>query len=276
MLDEHVSRSSKGLWRGGQQALALLRRALLDLREALFPARCSLCERRVSGDPFCPGCLEGFLRAPQGALVSAPFSYAGGLAEALRQAKFRPDERAARALATLFASAVTRPADVRLHDVEWVTWVPLHPRRLRSRGFDLAALFAQALARRHKLPCEPLLRCVRHDLPLSRGADIEERARRVSGRYRALPAAAGRRVLLVDDVVTTGATLQEARRTLEEAEAASVELLAFAATPRASSPRPCHRQGRSARHFGAGSPDQSWPRSINPQSRKSASSDQSG
>ncbi|MFZ9889901.1 MAG: ComF family protein [Myxococcota bacterium] len=252
VLDVHEPESSKGMLRRGQQALDFLRRALGQLREAALPALCLVCDRRAQGAPLCAGCLGGFAPAQPGAAASAPYAYGGALAEALRQAKFRPDERAARALADLFARAVAPSSLGDVGAIEVVTWVPLHPRRLRFRGFDLAAQFAWALARHHRLPCEPLLRCVRHDLPLSRAADAAERARRVDGRYQALPAAAGRRVLLIDDVVTTGATLREAKRALEAARAASVALLAFAATPRGGGLRRCGET-----HSLPGSPDHS-------------------
>jgi ComF family protein len=101
--------------------------------------------------------------------------------------------------------------------------VPLHPHRLRARGFNPAARLARALARDIAARMDPVaLRRVR-DTPSQTGLDRRERQRNVRGAFRArdglrLPA----RVWLVDDVVTTGSTLAEAARALRRAGALTV------------------------------------------------------
>lgn len=196
---------------------------------ALIPRRCAACDEPLADGDLCRPCEDTLVEAEEAAAL-APFAYGGAIAEAVRGAKFRPDERPARALARLFTRAALEAWPDLGHSVDVVAWVPLHPRRLRTRGFDLAALLAHALARPLSLPCRPLLTCVRHDPPLSRGADVAERARRVRDRYQASEVE-GLRVLLVDDVVTTGATLGEATRVLLAAGAREVIPVALAATP---------------------------------------------
>lgn len=212
---------------------ALLMRLLSLARAALaavIPRRCVACDEPTREGDLCPPCADTLIDAFE-APVRAPFAYGGALAEAVRHAKFRPDERPARALARLFARRVPERWPELRESVDVIAWVPLHPRRLRTRGFDLAALLAHTLSRELSLPCEAALRCVRHDPPLSRGADVEERARRVRDRYQVEGSLEGLRVLLIDDVVTTGATLAESARVLEEAGAREVIPLALAATP---------------------------------------------
>jgi ComF family protein len=111
--------------------------------------------------------------------------------------------------------------------------VPLHPRRLRRRGFNPAGLLARRLARRLELAFDPVALARARDTPSQTGLDARDRRRNVAGAFRFVgrgPAPA--RVLLVDDVVTTGATLAAAARALRRAGASSVVGLAAAATER--------------------------------------------
>ena len=113
--------------------------------------------------------------------------------------------------------------------------VPLADARLRERGYNQAALLAQRLARRLQLACAPqALRRTRdtgHQLALPR----EQRSANVRGAFAVAPRTAealrGRRVALVDDVMTTGATLAEAARVLLAAGAAEVQAWVVARTP---------------------------------------------
>jgi ComF family protein len=111
--------------------------------------------------------------------------------------------------------------------------VPLHPARLRRRGFNPAALLARSLARAHGVPVAPrALERVR-DTPSQTGLDRRARARNVAGAFRVrsgawIPA----HVWLVDDVVTTGATLHAAARTLRRAGARRIVALCAARTLR--------------------------------------------
>ena len=112
-------------------------------------------------------------------------------------------------------------------DSDLVTWAPTTPARLRARGFDQARLLAQAVARDLHLPCRSLLR--RGPGPAQTGRDAA--ARLAGPALAARRSVGGRRVLLVDDVVTTGATVAAAARALREAGAEAVHVVAAARTP---------------------------------------------
>ena len=114
--------------------------------------------------------------------------------------------------------------------VDVVTWTPLSRRRKRKRGFDQAELLARTAGRALDLPAAALLQKRRHTQPQS-GLE-EESARRANalGAYELLPGGKleGKRVLLVDDVVTSGATLSECGRVLLQGGAAAVYCLTLA------------------------------------------------
>ena len=101
--------------------------------------------------------------------------------------------------------------------------VPLHPRRLRQRGVNQALLLAEALSRRVHIPVMELLRRDVYRAPQSR-TPIGERRRNIQGAFSAAQPAQGMRVLLIDDVRTTGSTAAECAQALRKAGAVSVSL----------------------------------------------------
>jgi ComF family protein len=108
--------------------------------------------------------------------------------------------------------------------------VPLHPARIRSRGFAPAAILARVAARALGAPAVAGLQRVR-DTPSQTGLDRPGRRRNVAGAFAPGRAAPGPTVWLVDDVVTTGATLGEAARALRAAGARRVAAICLARTP---------------------------------------------
>jgi ComF family protein len=193
------------------------------LRRAAYCRRCGRsvgphaarepCARCPQADPPIAAVVRVGEYAPPLSGLIAAFKYAGRdeLADAL-------GDRAARALRTLPAAMF-----------EAVVPVPLHPRRRRQRGYDQAALLAAAIARRIKKPVLAALVRIR-DTPPQVGATAAQRRRNVAGAFAQAAGAdvAGRRLLLVDDVTTTGATAFEAARTLRRADAAEVTLVVAA------------------------------------------------
>jgi ComF family protein len=194
-----------------------------DALELLLPPLCAGCGREARELPFCPACAPapaGALPAPPAALDGwhAAILHAGAGAEWVRRFKYP-----ARGLAGLDPAAdavalglVRRLARALPDAPDCVAPVPLHPRRLRERGFSPAGLLARAVAREALRPFAPVLlervRDTRSQTALARA----ERRRNVAGAF----AARGRtppRVWLVDDVATTGSTLAEAARALRRA-----------------------------------------------------------
>jgi predicted amidophosphoribosyltransferase len=221
--------------------IARVRSVLLD---ALLPPSCAACGGACARDQaLCARCDETTAPAPPDVAAGAMFG--GAIADAVRAAKFRPDVVAARQLGAWLADRVRAgmcPAidAVIAEGVDAIAFVPAPFRRRVARGFDLPALIAQSLTT--VVPGAQVvdaLACTRADAPLSHGADKAARALIVTGRYRARPPRTllrdnggwtGKRLMLVDDVRTTGATLGEATRALEAA-GARVHAVTLAVAP---------------------------------------------
>lgn len=175
----------------------------------------------------CAGCLGSLRPAPslppppEVDACQALLAYDGAGRELVARLKHRNHRAALPGLAAAAASLVD-PATV---DV--VTWAPTTPRRRRSRGYDQSELVARVVARRLGRPCRRLLR--RAEAPPQTGRPAADRW---SGpAFSARSVTSGSRVLVVDDVVTTGATAARAARALRSAGAGRIVVLALARTP---------------------------------------------
>jgi ComF family protein len=198
---------------------------LLDL---LYPPRCAFCRRLVrDGRMICPDCEKHLPFAsesgeiqqfPHLALCASPLYYTGDVKRSLQRYKFHGAAAYCRIYGELMSDCLGRHNP----EVDCVTWVPLSRRRLRRRGYDQARLLAEEVSRRRGLECRHLLVKHRHNRAQSGAGGPEERRRNVRGVYRAAADVTGLRVLLVDDIVTTGATLSEAAETLLAAGAKEV------------------------------------------------------
>jgi ComF family protein len=180
----------------------------------------------AQGPAPCAGCAAGLWRAPS--LPAPPgldscaalLAYDGAGRELVARLKYRNARSSVPFLGRGMAACVAAEVDV-------VTWAPTTPARRRARGFDQARVLARAVARDLRLPCRPLLG--RPAGPAQTGRDAV--ARHAGPAFTARTRIEGRRVLLVDDVVTTGATVTAAARALREAGAAEVHVVAAARTP---------------------------------------------
>jgi ComF family protein len=189
--------------------LQLARSHIGWLVDFVAPVRCAACE--AHGAAICNSCAKTFAElepvtraARDGAPpVVALGPYAGPLARAVRTIKFGGRRGAAIRLGAQLAGKLAAAADV-------VVAVPLHPSRIRERGFNQAELVAQALASALSLPLLPhaLQRAV--NTRAQSTLALDRRRHNMVRAFAPGPQAVllcDRRVLLVDDVVTTGATL---------------------------------------------------------------------
>jgi len=114
--------------------------------------------------------------------------------------------------------------------------VPLHRTRLWQRGFNQSALVARELTRRLKLPANPLALRRSRRTPALKGMSPLQRRKTVAGAFHVADksAVAGKTVILIDDVLTTGSTAEACARTLQRAGAARVELITWARVVRPS------------------------------------------
>lgn len=228
-------------------------RSLLDL---VFPMRCAGCSRGAW--PFCARCraklgaisppicircgrpwaedVEGCRDCPppEIAWARAPFLYEGPIRSALYRLKFSGWKAVSEALGAAMAEAHE-------HHVDVVTWVPLGRKRKANRGYDQARALARVVGRRLRLPVAPLLRRVAETGPQARRGAAERRLAMkgvfvATDRARPPP----RTVLLVDDVLTTGATAAECAAALHAAGVENVALLTAARAVRWDVPERCY------------------------------------
>jgi len=203
-----------------------IRTVLRGLVDLIAPSRCAACDFVLDpgGEGFCDACepLLEHLTGAEGAM--AALRYGGPLADAMRRFKYGGRSELAGPLAALMADRA-RSACAGL---DAIVPVPLHARRLRERGYDQTSLLAGELARSFGIPRR--LDLLSRPRATATQASLH-RAGRLANVHRAFvasPRARGLRVLVLDDVRTTGATLADAARALLSAGAVSAHSLALA------------------------------------------------
>ena len=191
--------------------------------ERLPPACCRTCAEpgAFPGDA-CPRCRAS---PPPFSRAWAPFAHEGPVARAVHRFKYEDHPNLAGPLAELLADEAR---GFLAQAPELVVALPLHKRRYHTRKYDQAQLLAGALARAtgRKAPVGLLTR--QRETQRQVGLSEAERAQNVAGAFTASSRVAGQRVLLVDDVFTTGATARAAASALRDAGASHVEMLTLA------------------------------------------------
>ncbi|MDX2381699.1 MAG: phosphoribosyltransferase family protein [Acidimicrobiia bacterium] len=197
------------------------------IEHMIFETRCAGCD--TVGAAICTTCRFALLGPPpqaqhNGVIAAVPFS--GRARDIVLALKYRNRRQAARHLAGLL---VNRLIEHGAHSsIDVVTWAPTSSARRHGRGFDQGEVIARTVARQLGLPCR---RVIERTGP-SRAQTGQGRSDRLHGpAFRSRPGLDGCRVLIIDDVVTTGATLQAAADAVRGAGAADVTLAAVAATP---------------------------------------------
>jgi len=228
-----------------------------------FPAGCRICEELLTSAsrvPLCERCLSSFERLPTVAceVCGRPLPglsakdgepllclacnektyafgrarsfavYEGAVVRAILLLKFEQIEPLGEWFAERLAELVNAEPEVLASDV--VVPVPLHRQRERERGYNQAALLSKPLAKKLRLPHKAVLLMRTRARPEKQVLSLEERWESVRGAFATRPGSQvdNLRVLLVDDVLTTGATLDACSRALREAGAKSVVALTVA------------------------------------------------
>jgi len=206
----------------------------LDL---LFPPKCAFCRRilKAGEEGMCARCEKDLCYTKNGGaqkgdfftVCLSPLFYEGKVRDSILRFKFHEATSYAKVYGRLIARCVRENLDKK-YDV--ISWVPLSQKRLKKRGYDQAMLLAMATALElNDVAVETL---VKHtDVPAQSSVGSEEKRRaNISGAYRVRDEEfiAGKRILLIDDIVTTGATLSECARTLRRAGAEEVICAALA------------------------------------------------
>jgi hypothetical protein len=134
------------------------------------------------------------------------------------------------ALAGALPGTLTAPGG-RIRRPDIILPVPLHPQRMRERGYNQALEIARALSRELAIPVDPSLCARLRATPPQVGLEREERRHNVRGAFGVIGPVAARHLVILDDVVTTGGTAGELARVLRQAGAARIDLWAVARTP---------------------------------------------
>ncbi|MBE6950113.1 MAG: ComF family protein [Ruminococcaceae bacterium] len=210
--------------------------------EWLFPRKCILCRSLLSKEEtdLCRKCRVeqpeyryGKKKIPHVSDLTAVWMYQGQVRRSLHRYKFGNARHYAAPYGRLLAMRIAR--DLPRADI--VTWVPISAKRRRKRGFDQVELLTKAVSPELGIPAEKLLDKFRDNRANSGLKTPAERRANVLGVYRAVGQEhfRGKRVLLLDDVVTTGATASECARVLLTAGAEEVLFAAVAAAGTTSS-----------------------------------------
>lgn len=205
---------------------------ILDLiAHLLYPWKCVFCESVLKDTDICRECEEklpytvgdsAMQKFPFIDKCVSPLYYKDKVRASVHRYKFGGCSAYSRRYAALMSDCVENNLDCRSIDV--ISWIPLSKKRLRQRGYDQARLLAEEIAAKTGLPCRQLLQKIKNNSAQSLTRDAKQRRENVAGVYALDDGAdvSGLRILLVDDVVTTGATMSEAARILRKEGAKSV------------------------------------------------------
>ena len=203
----------------------------------IYPRKCTLCQTLLSGQEtdFCHECrekTEKFTKAKSNIPFVAHWTALWYYKENVRRSIHRFKFGYRRHYANVFARQLAMKLSGSLaEDADILSWVPVSRLRKLKRGYDQSELLCRAVGKELGIPVTPVLKKIRHTPPQSGLPDAARRRANVMGAYKVLDpkSLAGKRILLIDDVVTTGATASECAKVLLTVGAKQVYLAAIAA-----------------------------------------------
>lgn len=211
--------------------------ALLGL---LFPQRCPACRQWADSSVWCQACLTNIVAVRQISLsvhnlkwldtCQTVTDYNGQVQRLIRDMKFRRITRRASKLRYLLDCGITPDC---YYNIDAVVPVPLHPDRLKERGFNQTALIFKSWAIRRNLIWLDALARITPTLPQWE-LTLKERRKNIKGAFTVTrpELVAGKSILLVDDIFTSGLTMDECAKVLKKAGARTVKGLALASGAR--------------------------------------------
>ena len=208
-------------------------RILMDL---LFPTRCVFCGKLTERETFCNQCQTVMPWNLSGGedkkdkffnQCIAPLRYKDSVVSSFHRYKFASHQSYAKEYARLMSQCVIDRLDM---SPDMITWAPISKSRRRRRGYDQSQLLAQELGHILQIPVHPTLKKCRHTQPQSNLHNPEERRENALGAYQinAKISVHGCRILLVDDIVTSGSTLSECARILRAHGALEISCVVLA------------------------------------------------
>ena len=215
-----------------------LKRLLIFLLDLLFPPRCVFCGEVIApGRQVCKACAREIVPVPTVRRMNLSksgknipcvvlYPYAGKVRDSVIRFKFGGEKSYAGFYSERMVSHIAKLCPETAFD--WVVPVPISAQREKQRGYNQSKLIARKIAAAMNIRCSECLEKTR-DNPEQHKLNKTERRKNVAGAYQVSGSeAAGRKILLVDDIVTTGATLSECAETLYRSGADSVVCTAVA------------------------------------------------
>ena len=207
------------------------------LMELLFPSKCVLCRQllKTGETDLCGSCRADAPEYPNRKIklqfldsFAAVWYYEGNVRASLLRYKFHNARSYSASYGRILAMKLLREYP---DGFDVLTWVPVSRLRKLRRGYDQVELLAKAVGKELGMPPVPTLKKIRNNRPQSRLKGAEARRANVLGAYRILENTdvKGKRVALLDDILTTGATAGECARVLLSAGAKEVHCAAMAA-----------------------------------------------
>lgn len=201
-----------------------------------FPPKCVLCRKLLSAEQtdLCTQCRTTVPEYPDSKIKLSFLAHWTGLwyykddmRQSLLRFKFHGRRSYGKSYGRLLAMKLQKMG---WEDTDILSWIPISSRRKFRRGYDQTYLVAKEVALELGIPLTPVVKKIRHTKPQSGMGDAAHRRANILGAYRVLDpdCVKGKRILLLDDIVTTGATASECARVLLTAGAKEVKLATVA------------------------------------------------
>lgn len=204
----------------------------------IFPPKCTLCQSFLSKEEtdLCHHCRENTeifkiakSNIPHVAHWTALWYYKENVRKSIHRYKFGRRRHYCDVYGRLLAMKLS---GYLIQNIDFLSWIPISPLRKLKRGYDQSELLCRAIGKELGIPVIPVLKKIRNTKPQSSIQGAAQRRANILGAYKAITpqALAGKRIMLIDDVVTTGSTVSECAKTLLLSGAKEIHFAAVAAS----------------------------------------------